>query len=213
MFRRFLSKILNRDLYFKTSSHYWDRRYRTGGNSGSGSQKRLAAFKANVLNDFVERHQIDSVIEYGCGDGGQLKLAHYPSYIGVDVSMRAVEICRSLFEGDPSKRFFQLESVPPDAIADLSLSLEVIFHLVEDPVFDAYMRRLFESARRFVILYSSNMEQESPGRHVRHRQFTRWIEDNQPSWHLQDTIKNPYPFDPANPDETSFSDFYIFAPV
>jgi hypothetical protein len=127
--------------------------------------------------------------------------------------MRAVEICRSLFEGDPSKRFFQLESVPPDAIADLSLSLEVIFHLVEDPVFDAYMRRLFESARRFVILYSSNMEQESPGRHVRHRQFTRWIEDNQPSWHLQDTIKNPYPFDPANPDETSFSDFYIFAPV
>jgi hypothetical protein len=34
--------------------------------------------------------------------------------------------------------------------AELGLSLEVIFHLVEDDVFDVYMRHLFASATRFV---------------------------------------------------------------
>jgi hypothetical protein len=79
-------------------------------------------------------------------------------------------------------------------------------------VFDAYMRRLFESARRFVIVYSSNMDQDWPRKHVRHRQFTRWVEQNKPDWYLQSTLKNAYPYDPADPDQTSFADFYVFAP-
>jgi hypothetical protein len=39
---------------------------------------------------------------------------------------------------------------------DLELSLDVIYHLVEDEVFDAYMRSLFAHAGRFVVIYSSN---------------------------------------------------------
>src|ERR1700760_1333334 len=99
------------DLPFKTSSDYWERRYVRGGNSGVGSYGRLANFKAEFLNDFVEQHRINSVIEYGCGDGSQLKLASYPSYIGIDVSPRAVEICRALFAADRSKRFFHTDAV------------------------------------------------------------------------------------------------------
>src|SRR5678815_1312722 len=68
------------------SAEYWEERYREGGNSGSGSYNRLARYKADVLNKFVEDNNISSVIEFGSGDGAQLKLASYPRYIGVDVS-------------------------------------------------------------------------------------------------------------------------------
>lgn len=208
----FLVHLRRRQDDFRNSSEYWDRRYRTGGNSGAGSYNRLAEFKANFLNRFVDQHQIASVIEYGSGDGAQLKLARYPNYTGVDISPKAVEMCRILFSGDPSKRFLHWDAVLPDSMADLSLSLDVVYHLVEDPVFDAYMRRLFESARRFVIVYSSNVDQDGLGKHVRHRQFTKWIEQNKPDWCPQSTLKNAYPYDPADPEQTSFADFYVFVP-
>lgn len=208
----FLVHLRERQQNFRSSSEYWDRRYRAGGNSGAGSYNRLAEFKANFLNRFVDEHQIASVVEYGSGDGAQLKLARYPSYTGVDISLKAVEMCRILFFGDTSKRFLQLDAAVPNPIGDLSLSLDVVYHLVEDAVFDTYMRRLFESARRFVIVYSSNIDQDWTGKHVRHRQFTRWVEQNKPDWFLQYTLKNAYPYDPADPEQTSFADFYVFAP-
>lgn len=101
----------------------------------------------------------------------------------------------------------------PGIKADLALSLDVIYHLVEDPVFDTYMRQLFESARKFVIVYSSNMDQAWPAGHVRHRQFTRWVEQNKPEWCLHSSLKNAYPYGPADPERTSFADLYIFVPT
>src|SRR3989339_1402077 len=65
---------------------FWEARYRSGGDSGLGSFGRLAQFKADVLNDFVRQAGIASIIEFGCGDGNQLRLAAYPSYVGLDVS-------------------------------------------------------------------------------------------------------------------------------
>jgi hypothetical protein len=208
----FLVYLRRRRNKFKSSSEYWDRRYKSGGNSGAGSYNRLAEFKAKFLNTFVDQHHIASIVEYGCGDGAQLKLARYPSYTGVDISPKAVEICGKLFSGDTSKRFLVLDAEMPNLTADLSLSLDVVYHLVEDPVFDAYMHRLFASAERFVIVYSSNLDQDSTAKHVRHRQFTKWVEQNEPNWLLQSTVKNAYPYDPANSEQTSFADFYVFSP-
>ncbi len=195
---------------FTNSPDYWDRRYRNGGNSGAGSYNRLAQFKAGFVNRFVAEHQITSVIELGSGDGSQLKLACYANYIGVDVSAKAVEVCRSVFSDDTSKLFMLPTEVKPGTSADLSLSLDVVYHLVEDSVFDGYMRQLFGCARRFVIVYSSNRNQELSFKHVRHRLFTQWVEQNEPDWCLQATVKNAYPYDPADPDNTSFADFYVF---
>jgi hypothetical protein len=114
----FLVYLRKRRNDFKNSSKYWDRRYKTGGNSGAGSYGRLAKFKANFLNEFVDEHHIQSVIEYGSGDGAQLKLVRYPSYTGVDISPIAVEKCRTLFSNDQSKRFLQSDAVAPDLMAD-----------------------------------------------------------------------------------------------
>ena len=40
---------------FKSSNTYWKERYKTGGNSGSGSYNHLSEFKAKILNDFIEK--------------------------------------------------------------------------------------------------------------------------------------------------------------
>lgn len=195
---------------FKDSAGYWEERYKSGVSSGAGSYGRLAAFKAEVLNGFVDQYQISSVIEYGSGDGAQLMLARYPAYTGVDISAKAVAMCRTLFINDPSKRFLHADEVPAGMTADLALSLDVVYHLVEDSIFDVYMRRLFRSAERFVIVYSSNMERNWPTKHVRHRQFTDWVAQNEPRWGLHSTVRNIYPWDPADTQRTSFADFYIF---
>jgi hypothetical protein len=206
-----LIRLRSRLSKVKSSSAYWERRYRMGGNSGAGSSDRLAEFKANFLNRFVEEHKIVSVIEFGCGDGAQLKLARYPLYTGVDVSVTAIERCRMSFDGDPSKKFLYSDAQTSKITADLALSLDVVYHLVEDSVFNTYMRRLFDSAARFVIIYSSNVDQAWSGSHVRHRQFTRWIEENKPDWRLVSFLKNAYPYDEKNPAVSSFADFYVFA--
>jgi hypothetical protein len=195
---------------FQGSGDYWEDRYVSGGNSGPGSYNRLAKFKAHFLNDFVRRNDVSSVIEFGSGDGAQLELAEYPEYIGVDVSKAAVEATRSRFASDASKRFYESLELPPGTQSDLSLSLDVIFHLVEDPVFERYMRDLFDAATRFVIIYSSNVRERSTAPHVRHRRFTDWVERERPAFVLKERVANPYPFDENDPDNTSFADFYVF---
>jgi hypothetical protein len=202
--------LIRKQPAFVTSAQYWEDRYRLGGNSGAGSYNRLARFKSEVLNDFVRRNQIHSVIEFGCGDGAQVELAEYPRYLGVDVSTTAIHMCCQRYRNDPSKTFFTIDTLPSDTVADLALSLDVIYHLVEDSVFDAYMHQLFEGARHFVAIYSSNEDNTVPAKHVRHRRFTEWIERNKPEWALMEFIKNKYPYDPNNDSDTSFADFYIF---
>ncbi len=142
---------------FNNSTDYWEQRYHTGGNSGRGSYGALASFKAKVLNDFVANNKVDSIIEFGCGDGNQLTLAKYPAYIGFDVSPTAIEQCRKLFATDSTKHFGLAETYAGES-ADLTASLDVIYHLVEDRLFNDYMNRLFDAAKRFVVVYATNYE-------------------------------------------------------
>lgn len=195
----------------ESSADYWEQRYKAGGNSGVGSHSCLAEFKAEFLNRFVEEHQIATVIEFGCGDGAQLRLAKYPQYTGVDISNTTIENCRSAFVGDSTRHFVLLDALSLEAKAELALSLDVVYHLIEDSVFDAYMRRLFGAAEKFVIIYSSNVDEKWDGSHVRHRQFTPWVEANLSQWRLSSVQQNIYPFDPRNSANTSRADFYVFA--
>lgn len=197
---------------FPGTGAYWENRYAAGGTSGSGSYDVLANFKAKVLNEFVEEHGVRSVMEFGCGDGNQLKLANYPDYLGLDVSSAAVARCQALFSGDTSRRFKNVEEYAGEK-ADLTLSLDVIYHIIEDPVFDEYMQRLFGAATEHVIIYSSNSEALNVrygGYHVKHRRFTDWIAQHAPGWELQKMLPNEYPYDEKDPARTSLADFYFY---
>lgn len=196
--------------WIDSSQKYWNERYESGGNSGAGSYGKFASWKAEILNGFVKKKNIQSVIELGCGDGNQLSLAEYSSYLGFDVSERAVEMCRERFENDHTKSF-KIMNEHHGEKAELSLSLDVIYHLVEDGVFENYMRRLFESSNRFVIVYSSNDESMNANTapHVRHRKFTEWIDKNCPGWQLLKSIPNKYPYQ-GDHLEGSFANFFFY---
>lgn len=196
-------------LTMRSSADYWERRYRLRMTSGPGSAGELARFKADVLNRFVREHGVQTVIEFGCGDGMQLALAEYPSYVGVDVSAAAIESCRRRFAGDATKTFIfrhGRQACEPDETADLALSLDVIYHLLEDDVYHVYLDQLFRAARRWVIVYSSNRDEVVPARHVRHRLFLEDVRRRHPEFELIRKVDNPRPAE-------TFADFYVFRRV
>lgn len=195
-----------------SSSEFWDSHYKEGYTSGTGSYNHLAEFKANIINEFVASHQINSVIEFGCGDGNQLSLMNYPLYIGIDVSETIIKKNKDKFADFDNKVFFHRDEKDKymKKKHDLALSLDVIFHLVEDHVYIEYMKDLFNASSKYVIIYSSNHEEFTRWPEFRNRKFMRYVQENEKDWKMIDFIANKYPFELGNEDMTSPSDFYIF---
>ena len=203
-------------ILFRNSRKYWESRYAGGGTSGAGSCGKWAEFKAEVLNSFVKGYGISSVIEFGCGDGNQLSLANYPAYVGLDVSKTAIKRCKERFKHDKAKSFCLYT---PDYFVDtnstftaqLALSLDVIYHLVEDRIFELYMKHLFSSAEKFVIIYSTDSDVnyffQFP--HVKHRRFSEYVKINLPQWKLIRKIPNKYLSQSTKQTPTP-ADFFIY---
>lgn len=197
---------------WKGSKDYWNTRYKRGGTSGAGSYNRLAEFKADIINGFVKDNNIKTVLEWGCGDGNQLKYANYPQYIGLDISEKAIDICKELYKNDTSKEFFYIGDDSFKGFkAELVLSLDVIYHLVEDDVYEQYMNNLISSSSRYIIIYSCNEDEiQQKLKHIRKRKFSTWMDENAAAWKLQTVIPNKYKYDPNDKNDTSWSDFYIY---
>jgi len=191
------------------SKKYWETRYNNGGNSGNGSYGNLAKFKAKIINDFIIDKKIKKIIELGCGDGNQLKLfKNYEEYVGVDVSSKVVD---KLKKEMPKHQFILNDNFDVNNYKgnfDLTLSLDVIFHLVEDNIYDEYINNLVNLKSKYLIIYSCNFKDDgSYGEHVKPRLFS-----NNPSlilnYKLEKIIPNKYP---SNDHKSgSFSDFYIY---
>ncbi|MCB0762290.1 MAG: class I SAM-dependent methyltransferase [Flavobacteriales bacterium] len=206
LWRRFKGKRA-----FEGSSNYWENRYKSGGNSGSGSFHQLAAFKAAFLNEFVQKHAITSVAEWGCGDGNQSALFNFPNYVGYDVSKTAISQCQERFKGDSSRQFELISGTRPNGLLfPLTISLDVIYHLVEDDVYTHYLHNLFGSSSRFVIVYSNDNAHGEYGPHVRPRNFTPDVQRLFPAFHLIEHVPAPYPLEQWGPERGSWSEFFVY---
>lgn len=194
------------------SKKYWEERYKKNMGSGCGSYNKLAEFKACVINEFFNKHNISSIIDYGVGDGNQLKLLNTNNreYIGIDVSETVIQKCKQLFAGDASKTFL-LDTEVKELQADVVLSCDVIYHLVEDNVYTTYMLNLFKMAKKYIIIYAKDADVHH-AQHVRFRKFTSYISKQFPEWRLIHHIPNKYPqvILGKNNETTSPSDFYIY---
>ena len=192
------------------SKKYWEKRYLKGGNSGDGSYGKLAEFKADIINKFIKKNDVKTIIEWGCGDGNQLTYMNYPDYIGFDVSKTVLLNCSEKFKDDKRKTFLHTDDYTNQS-AELTLSLDVIFHLIEDNIFNDYMNRLFNSSQKFVVIYSSNTSEQfdTVPNHFRQRKFTDWVQKNKSDFTLLEKIKNKYPHNQQS-GEGSVSDFYIY---
>lgn len=202
-------RLRRRFLRVQDSAAFWESTYAKGGTSGPGSFGQSARYKAAFLNRLVRAHDVQSVIEFGCGDGNQLALVDYRRYVGLDVAPTALQACIRRFAGDTTKSFFLYR---PDCFADrtgvfkadLGVSLEVIFHLLEDDVYETYMRHLFGCAERLVVIYASDSDVPGEDPSVRHRPILRWVSINADDWELIERTETEWTSD-------SFSDFFVFA--
>lgn len=193
------------------SAQYWQRQYRQGGTSGAGSYGQLADYKASYINNIVDKYHIQDVIEFGCGDGNQASLFDFPRYTGIDVSKLVVRACRQKFADRPDWRFFPTGR-PKIAPHDMAMSLDVIYHLIEDHIYDAYMHDLFANAKRFVLIYASDKDEPTKNKHVRHRLFSNWVSREQPDWQLLDCPAHPFALVEGKSDKLhSFASFKLYA--
>ena len=200
--------LLRQQAAFSGSARYWEPNHARGGTSGAGSYDALAQAKAIFPNEFVRTREIGSVIEFGCGDGNQLSLADYPAYIGLDVSRTAIELCQHRFAADPAKSFFLYDGAcftdrAGVFTADLAISLDAIYHLTEDEVFETYLTHLFAAAAKYVIIYATNREIPGTPPHVRHRHFTPRVQTPCPDWRLLEVTQGP----DTGPGRADFSSY------
>lgn len=195
------------------SKKYWNNRYVEGGNSGAGSYNNLAQFKGDVINNFIGKNKIKSIVDYGVGDGNQLKLINTEKliYTGIDVSEFIISKCKEEFKNDKTKTFIHTDNIDNKLKAELVLSCDVIYHLIEEHVYKEYMENLFSMSKKYVIIYAKN-EDINHSIHVKFRKFSNYIESNLPEWQLIKHIPNKFQQLKLgeNNDNTSPSDFYIY---
>ncbi len=205
-----LKKMNQRLKYFKNiiafkTSDYWEDRYLSGGTSGEGSYGVKAIYKANELNKITKQYDLKTVIEFGCGDGNNLELYDYKKYIGLDVSRTAIKLCMNKYSMDSDTSFVYYEPEyfkSGGIIADLSISFEVLFHLVENNIYEKYLEDLFNSTKKYVLIFASN-EDRGRNNHMVYREFTRDIPND---FRLIKKIETPKSLN-------MIADFYLFEKI
>ena len=136
---------------------YRDDRYIQWGNSGAGSYWDNASFKADYLNKIIEDK---TVIEVWCGDGNNLSLYKgYKSYLGLDVSQKAIDICKEML---PELEFGLFDYSKRSA--DVVLCLDVTYHIFPRKEWEQVIDYCYDTATDFVVFYSFL----SPDGHAKH---------------------------------------------
>lgn len=176
------------------SKEYWENRYRFGGNSGVGSQGVIAKYKAQVINDFVKNNNIQTACELGCGDW-LFSLFIIPKYTGYDVSEFIID--------KNQRNYIDTFTTSMDDLTDydLTISMDVILHLIEEDVYQQYMKDLFRLSNKFVIIYCTNKDEILGGMHNRFRNFLPDVPEN---FELIEHLDNPHK------GSDTQADFFIF---
>ena len=198
---------------FNNSQDYWNKRYSAGGNSGEGSYGDLAKYKSDYINNLCSEENILNVIEFGCGDGNQTSLFNMMNYTGVDIVQECVDNCRRKLSprGYTFLTSEEYDNNNSKENYDLSISLDVIYHLVEDHVYQKYISDLLNASSKYCLIYSSNFESyDLTVAHVKHRKFVNDILDSMVGWKLIRNDQNPFGKIHDSKKYGSFASFFLF---
>ena len=188
---------------------YWEKRYAGGGNSGAGSYGDENKFKFSYIKSIIEKYGVSSVNDFGCGDGEQIQnlrtpyVDHEVTYRGMDVSPTALNKCKARYENVSSFSFY---SDPSEMeAADLSLSLDVIYHIVDEDVYHTYLDTLFSKSNKYVLIYAMDHDAARKSSHMYSRAFVDYVVEKY-TCKLIDT--HPYPAKKDKEDQRVT--FYLF---
>lgn len=169
------------------NAEYWENRHvkRRGQikAEGRGSCGRLLIRKIQMVNQLLADTKAMSVLDLGCGTALVGRELNVKRYIGADVSPTALEGARTRLADLEDWELHVLNEHTPALHADVAISMDVIYHLLSDTDYTAYLSRMFRSARKEVGVYST--DHDSPANdHVRHRNFSRDVAERFPDWVL-----------------------------
>jgi 2-polyprenyl-3-methyl-5-hydroxy-6-metoxy-1,4-benzoquinol methylase len=144
---------------------YWQEWYSAGNNSGQGSMGELLEFKAAFINKHLEG--VNSVFDFGCGDGSLSRLLNIENYFGIDVSKEIVSKCNkqkkktnhnyeqaSFIDINPE---FIKSKIQPEAL----MCIDALYHVMDNSVVDKTLENLFSGISPLVILYTIPNEKMS----------------------------------------------------
>lgn len=193
---------------------YWNARYEQGSAPGAGSRGRLKKYKLDTVQKIVEEYKIGSIVDVGCGDGAQLRDLVVGQYRGIDPSEAAID---QAIAASPRKapdwiyHVMDEEALAKGRIADMSVSLDVLFHL-PDSMYEPHLEILFGLAKKYVLIYSPNRSGKGL-RLASHMFFREFVPDVKRMFGAEPILHIPPPFVPvpgSSGNNTSYSDFYLF---
>lgn len=162
---------------------HWDQRYSTGGNSGNGSYGNSAIGKGKYISDVIKKFKIKTINDLGHGDGNQLKYFEGDfKYYGYDVSSYINSKLANEYKDNPKYTF--LDSVGKMNKGDLALSLDVIYHIIQEDEYYKYLDTLF-SLGDYVLIYAVDMDHKFTP-YFQARKFTPYIDSTFPQFKLLD---------------------------
>lgn len=153
------------------SYKYWENRYATGGNSGYGSYENFLTDKVKLLTQLVSDLGICSIADVGCGDCTILPHLTVERYVGYDISPTVIN--RHIQNNSDVSHTFRLIHDPITEPFDMALSLDVIFHQVDDVDYNEYIRHLVNTNAKYILILTMNdrilSTEHAKAAHVKYR--------------------------------------------
>ena len=139
---------------------FWNNKYRTDKiGSGRGSRGKFARKKKSIIQSIIDKQNIRSVLDLGCGDLFWIKDLNVKDYVGVDFSDVTLENNKKL---RPDWKFYTFDFSKREVPwkAELVLLIDILQH---QPTIKQY-KKVFEnavnSATKYLIVTSWKKKQK-----------------------------------------------------
>lgn len=196
------------------SKQYWDDRYESGVGAGHDSRGQLLEMKQRVIQGVIGEYAGKLLIDLGCGDGTLSALLKVDSYLGLDISEKAIAI--AMAREVPNRHLFYVyQDSNYDAKGDtgrgnMAMSVDVLQYLTGEEK-ENHLKQLFELSERVVLIYAPDRDGAglALADHMHFAKFTPYIKKHFKEWKLAKKIKNEFPATEPGPF-VSFADFFIY---
>lgn len=167
----------------------------------------------SIFGDGGETVGLPTVLDLGVGDGRQALALSCTGVVsnvtGFDISWHIVHHLKTqlnvtrhdCLERGPLYVYwydgFELPEMVKDQGYDVAISMQVVFHLLEDALYERYMDILFSFARHVVIIHAPDSQTQLPAaahEHMRYRIFSNWVAKLHPEWILHHKVSIPSKF-------------------
>jgi SAM-dependent methyltransferase len=131
------------------NKNFWNKRYSENPNlgSGPGSRGNMAIDKKNFISSLIKANNLETVLDYGCGDLHSINPEQCKEYVGTDISDVILQK-NSLKHSD--KIFVKPENIP-DKKFDLVVCQDVLIHQDSINKFNSIFYTCLEKTKKYFL--------------------------------------------------------------